>query len=217
MAEDIDENSIADRSFIINDISGQDLVVGVLEEDDNQSAKVPALNFSPPKENSQGQLLSPAIPLQMEFDDTNGYDSDGGACYDAVNEEGPLILDEEVVPDGATDELPAFLLPAEGEGVTTRMDDEVLINEPEDTFVLIADNDIDKLKVAQLKTELQRRGLPIDGKKQELKVRLKEAMVNRVPVRTANNPSANADVPTEIAGFSTSAKMESVNTVGRCC
>jgi hypothetical protein len=39
-------------------------------------------------------VQSPIVHLQKEFNNLNGYDSDDGPFYEAVQEEGPLILDE---------------------------------------------------------------------------------------------------------------------------
>jgi predicted metal-dependent TIM-barrel fold hydrolase len=94
--------------------------------------------------------------LLNEFDVVNGYDIDEGPFYEAVNTEVPLIQDKEALTD---DTIPPEVVEVVAE---------ILEKEEEDRFVLISDADIDKLKVADLKDELGKRGFSKNGKKAEL-------------------------------------------------
>ena len=52
-------------------------------------------------------------------------------------------------------------------------------------FVLIADSEMKKLKVDELRRELKNRGLGTGGLKKDLQARLKKAMEDRVPIVSA--------------------------------
>ena len=206
MDEALDDISISDRSFIVNDISGQDLVAGGLMEDENQSMEVATLNFSPTRAFLPIPAQSPIVPLRREFDETNGYDSDDGPSFNAVNEEGPLISDEDALPDNTT---------VDNNDVIAEVVPENVVVE-EEVVVIINNNDIDKLKVNELKNELQRRGLTIDGKKAELKVRLKDAMLRRVPLRRTAVQDLLVDGRPNIAvvpGFPQTARWKILNPI----
>jgi hypothetical protein len=195
MDDDNKENSITDRSIIANAINIANLAGTGPTEDGNEVVEVSPFNFSPPRQILLQQAQSPIVHLQKVFDDVNGYDSDKGAYYNAVNEEGPLIRDEDVVPDNSTP-------PPTIEVVAKVVEAEEIV----DRFVLISDVDIDKLKVAELRDEQVKRGLIKDGKKQELRVRLKEAMVHRVPCLDPENQDTPSQA--QIAGFSVTAKWK---------
>lgn len=197
MEETFDENSIFDGSFIANAISGQDLADGGLVEDENQSTEVQPLNFSPPRPNIEEYVFSPVVQRTAEFDEEQGYDTDEGPSYDAVNEEGPLIVEEGAISDneGAVDFL-ADIATTVGE------------IEEEQVLLLISDNDINKLKVHALKDELLRRGLNPNGKKAELRTRLKEAIADRIPLLHRRDHPELQGRPTQISGFPLTAKWK---------
>jgi hypothetical protein len=91
MEDNNEETSISEQSIIAKEITGQSLVAIAQVGDQNHPIEVGALNFSPPRQILLQQAQSPVVHLQKEFDDVDGYDSDGGPFYGAVNEEGPLI------------------------------------------------------------------------------------------------------------------------------
>jgi SAP domain len=196
MEEEDDENSITDRSIIANAIDQVNLVGAAQTEEENQVREGTLINFSPPRQIVLQQAQSPVVHLQNEFDDINGYDSDEGPFYDAVNEEGPLIEEEEVLPDDST--------PPEVEEVVA----EVVEAEEDDRFVFISDADIDKLRVAELKEELKKRGLVLFGKKAELIERLKQGMALRVPLQPIGAGNVRNRNVLQIAGFSVTAKWK---------
>ena len=70
MEEALDDISISDRSFIVNDISGQDLVAGGLMEDENQSMEVATLNFPPTW--APSQLNRPLYPYVVNLTKQTG-------------------------------------------------------------------------------------------------------------------------------------------------
>ena len=67
----------------------------------------------------------------------------------------------------------------------------------EPQFVLISDDDIKKLKVDQLRQELNARGLGIRGTKNELKERIEKAMVNKIPMA---NIASEEEAPQHVFG-----------------
>jgi SAP domain len=119
-------------------------------------------------------------------------ESNEDAFYEAVNTESPLIQDEEALPDDT--------MPPEAVEVVAEIHEE----EEEDRFVLISDADIDKLKVADLKDELGKRGLSKNGKKGELCSRL----MHRVPIRPVVAGVTRNNAGQQIAGFSVTAKWK---------
>ena len=88
------------------------------------------------------------------------YDSDGNGPPEA-KEEDQFQFEEAVlaVSDGAS--VPVL---------------------PSEKIVIIEDSELKKMKVDTLKTELRIRGLSTSGKKAELLERLKNAMINKVPL-----------------------------------
>mmetsp|Transcript_3515 Transcript_3515/g.5447 ORF Transcript_3515/g.5447 Transcript_3515/m.5447 type:complete len:534 (-) Transcript_3515:133-1734(-) len=108
----------------------------------------------------------------------NGYDSDGnqGPFYDAVELEGEQIYDEEALVEAVAD-LPGDVSTAGGTS--------------EDVFVLLTQDEINKLKVAELKEELKKRGIKGKGKKAELQEQLIKAMEEKRPVLSQASLSAS--------------------------
>jgi hypothetical protein len=144
------------------------------------------------------------VHLQKEFDKVNGYDSDDGPCFKAVQEEGPLIVDETELPDNIICE--ELELPVE---VVAKFVKEFVNNR---VVVIVPDEDIDKPSVAQLREELRKRDLWKEGKKNELRLRLKDAMEIRVPYRDPK-VSANGAQQEVVAGFSRHAKWCLLNPI----
>jgi hypothetical protein len=172
------------------------LVGAAQTEEENQVREGTLINFLPPREIVLQQAQSPVVHLQKEFDNINGYDSDKGTFYDAVNKEGLLIQEEEALPDDST--------PPEVDKVVA----EVAEAEEDDQFVFISDADIDKLKVADLKEELKKRGLILFSKKAELIERLKQGMLLRVPLQPVGVGNMRNRNVMQIAGFSVTAKWK---------
>ena len=102
----------------------------------------------------------------------DGYDSD--ACQNhnaAIESKGPQELDESELGEALDTSSP---------GDSQADDSETNDNQPK--FVLIPNNEIAKLKVADLKAELSKHGLDTKGLKNVLLDQLKQAMVDKVPV-----------------------------------
>ena len=77
--------------------------------------------------------------------------------------------------DDTTTQIPVNVVAAAATTLT-----EVKVDEEQ--VILLTDNAIEKLKVSELKEELRKRGQSMEGKKQELRTRLKEAMVKWIPL-----------------------------------
>jgi hypothetical protein len=168
---------------------------GSAEDEIDTSAARPE-NFSPNRPNFLHEAQSQVVCLETEFDEVNGYESDGGAFFDVITEEGTLIQEEERVPDDAT-------RPAEVEVVA------VLV-ENEDEFVqdelpMIEDEELDKLKVTELKEQLEKQDLCTNGRKSVLQKRLKEGMNHKLA-----NPTVDVvnEVQRQIAGFPVTARWK---------
>ena len=97
-----------------------------------------------------------------------GYDSNGYLPnFGEIEEEDHF---EPAVQSGITHDNP-----------TVNLDSVELATEGA-AFVLITEEDMNKMKVDELKAELKKRGLAVRGKKDELKEKLKKAMEDKVPV-----------------------------------
>ena len=140
---------------------------------------------SPSVPNSSGATVStsqsdthtavgiPSTPTLRTFQNLDlnlyeeGYDSDGqiGPHFDANIAEGPQIYDEDEIDEIMT------AIPTE--------------DDTPDEFVMIASEDILKLKVAELKVEIEKRGLVCSGLKKNLQEILKKAMIDRTPISNA--------------------------------
>jgi hypothetical protein len=204
MDDDTDDDTMGDRS--VNDTQscienlGPIGAVAIA----HGSPKNRASNLSPSRHNLFEQAQSPVVHLQKDFDEVNGYDSDDGPCFKAVQEEGPLIVDETELPDNIICE--ELVVPVE---VIAEVVNELVDN---NVVVIIPDKDIDKLSVAQLREDLSKRDLWKEGKKNELRLRLKDAMEIRVLYR---DPKVSAkDAQQEVvAGFSQHAKWCLLNPI----
>ena len=125
----------------------------------------------------------------------DGYDSDARQNHNAAIEmEGPQELDEPELGEVLDPSSPSDNQAEESETSN---------NQPE--FVLIPNNVITKMKVADLKAELSKRGLDMKGLKNVLLDRLKQAMVDKVPV--LSNSELRSDNE-RICGFAATAKWK---------
>ena len=103
----------------------------------------------PPPQSNLPESLSHLPSLQQLEQD--GYDSDSGIDHNvAINGEGPLELDEPDIPEvGASSSTST--------GVSDKQNDS--------NFVDIPEEQLKKLKVVELKSELAKRGQPVSGLK----------------------------------------------------
>jgi len=142
-------------------------------------------DVSPSLPNSSGATVStsqsdthtavgiPSTPTLRTFQNLDlnlyeeGYDSAGQIRphFDANIAEGPQIYDKDDIDEIMND------IPTED-------------NTP-DEFVMIASEDILKLKVAELKVEIEKRGLVCLGLQKNLQEILKKAMIDRTPISNA--------------------------------
>jgi hypothetical protein len=114
-------------------------------DEENGELKVTPSDFSPPQQILLYDAQSPEVHLQKEFDDVNGYNSDDGPCHDALEEEGPLIVDEQSILDYT-------VTPVEVDVVAEIVDTKVV----PDRFVLITVADINEMKVTELMDKLEK-------------------------------------------------------------
>lgn len=135
---------------------------------------------------SPQMVQRPKITTEMEEKFELGYDSDEeiGPFLDAIEEEGDQIFDEEGVPDesgvvGTEDPSQTSDVPEEEEQHATTVP-LPLVNI--DIFIPIEDGMISKMKVSELRDELNIRELSTRGKKYELLVRLRKALADKVHV-----------------------------------
>ena len=116
----------------------------------------------PPQSNlpESPQLQSHLPSLQQLEQD--GYDSDSGIDLNvAINGEGPLELDEPDIPEvGASSSTSTGVLDEQNAG----------------NFVDIPEDQLKKLKVVEVKSELAKHGQPVSGLKNVLLERLKAAL-----------------------------------------
>ena len=143
----------------------------------------------PPVENIQlCEVGSPQIvqrlkmTTDMEEKFELGYDSDqeNGPFFDAIEEEGDQIFDEEEVPDESEDIMTEDPCQSEGQ------EEQQHATMPPlniDAFIPIEDGMISKMKVSELRDELDIRDLSTRGKKHELLDRLRKALADKVHVR----------------------------------
>jgi hypothetical protein len=132
----------------------------------------------------RGSIFPSTIPtVQNRFFNQNsvlideGYDSEGGL---------PFFADEEV--DDANEYFEEPLLDS-AEGPTSAATSTVLA--PADAGAAAVGLTVEtmmSLNVAKLKEELRKRGRPIVGKKADLQARLREAILQNVPVAVGNEP-----------------------------
>ena len=156
----------------------------------NQSTRTSNLPASPLVQSH----LSAATVLE------DGYNSD--ACQNhnaAIEMEGPQELDEP--------ELGEVLDPSPPRDNQAE-ESETNNNQPE--FVLIPNNVITKMKVANLKAEQSKRGLDTKGLKNVLLDCLKQAMVDKVPVLSNSELQSDNEI---ISGFSETAKWKPLKPI----
>ena len=133
------------------------------------------------------QLQSHLPSLQQLEQD--GYDSYSGINHNvAINGERPLELDEPDIPEvGASS------------STSTGVSDE----QNAGNFVDIPEEQLKKLKVVELKSELAKCGQPVSGLKNVLLERLKDALQQRLPLLTqADQAACSVD---DLTGFSPNA------------
>ena len=130
------------------------------------------------------QLQSHLSSLQQLEQD--GYDSDSGIDHNvAINSEGPLEVDEPDIPEvGASS------------STSTGVSDE----QNAGNFVDIPEEQLKKLKVVELKSELAKHNQPVSGLKNVLLERLKAALQQCLPLLTqADQAACSVD---DLTGFS---------------
>ena len=140
----------------------------------------------PPQSNlpESPQLQSHLPSLQQLLQD--GYDSDSGIDHNvAINGEGPLEVDEPDIPEvGASS------------STSTGVSDEPNAG----NFINIPEEQLKKLKVVELKSELAKCGQPVTGLKNVLLERLKAALQQRLPLLTQADQAARS--VDDLTGFS---------------
>ena len=156
----------------------------------NQSTRTSNLPESPLVQSH----LSAAAVLE------DGYDSDARQNHNAAIEmEGPQELDEpelgEVLDPSS---------PSDNQAEESKTSN----NQPE--FVLIPNNMITKMKVADLKAELSKHGLDMKGLKNVLLDHLKQAMVDKVPVLSNSELQSDSE---RISGFAETAKWKPLKPI----
>ena len=122
------------------------------------------------------QLQSHLPSLQQLEQD--GYDSDCGIDHNvAINGEGPLELNEPDIPEV---------------GVSSSTSTGVSDKQNAGNFVDIPEEQLKKLKVVELKSELAKHGQPVSGLKNVLLERLKAALQQRLPLLTQADQVAHS-------------------------
>ena len=140
-----------------------------------------------------------------------GYDSDGmrGPFYDGVMDENQLVSDEEEIAPEAMEETQVEVVAADqGEAQVAAENEEapvaVPVNEPVANALSI--EDIQGMKVSELRDQLKARNLKRSGNKEELRSRLKAAVEANVPLVMA--PELIGNVADPEAGFTPGARWE---------
>ena len=146
----------------------------------------------------ESPLVQSHLSATTVLDD--GYDSDAHQNHNAaIEREGPQELDEPELGEALDTSSP---------GDSQADDSETNDNQPE--FVLIPNNEIAKMKVADLKTKLSKHGLDTKGLKNVLLDWLKQAMVDKVPVLSKSKCQGDGE---KISGFSETAKWKPLKPI----
>ena len=149
------------------------------------------INFSKPTKRIINMPPDPSMEMMSEeLSDLMyelGYDSDGEPPYFGNMEEEKMLMElfNEVSVGSEPQEEESTSTSTTGTTTTT--------NQNAASFILITDEEINRLKVDLLRRELKKRGLSVGGKKAELQLRLKEAMEQGVCVvaESTNVPVAD--------------------------
>ena len=130
----------------------------------------------------------------------DGYDSGAHQNHNAaIESEGPQELDEPELGEALDTSSP---------GDSQADDSETNDNQPK--FVLIPNNEIAKMKVADLKAKLSECGLDTKELKNVLLDWLKQPMVDKVPVLSKSEYQGNGE---KISGFSKAAKWKPLKPI----
>ena len=135
----------------------------------------------PPQSNLPESLqLQSHLPSLQQLEQ-DGYDSDSGIDHNvAINGEGPLEVDEPDIPEvGASSSAST--------GVSDKQNAGNIVDIPEEQ--------LKKLKVVELKSELAKRGHPVSGLKNVLLERLKAALQQCLPLLTQADQAAHSVGP----------------------
>ena len=132
------------------------------------------LSFSTPHEPSRRKSLIKCFESLQTSEEAEDED-----CYDSDGNEPPCIKDTDFNHFEAS--------------IDTILSREISTIPSTSKFVFISDEDIDGLKVDELRQELVKRSLSKSGLKAELRERLKKAMVDRIAIADAEKSSAGPE------------------------
>ena len=128
------------------------------------------VSFSTPHEPTRRRSLIECFDTLLTISDADEAD-----CYDSDGNEPPCVVDNEFVHfEGSIDDISG------GENPSIPSSSK---------FVFLSNEQIDALKVDELKQELLKRSLSKSGLKAELRERLKQAMVDEIPVADVEKTS----------------------------
>ena len=132
------------------------------------------LSFSTPHEPSRRKSLIKCFESLQTSEEAEDED-----CYDSDGNEPPCIKDTDFNHFEAS--------------IDTILSREISTIPSTSKFVFISDEDIDGLKVDELRQELVKRSLSKSGLKAELRERLKKAMADRIAIADAEKSSAGPE------------------------
>ena len=139
--------------------------ISLQQESDNECSSTEEEILSTPEEPPVKALYFPDEDQEDTVNAHEGYNSDGNVP--PVTTHWDTYHAEEILPSSEG--------PVEEQAV-------VIPTAAIDTFVLITDADIDKMKVDELCIELGKRGISKKGLKKDLVEKLKQAMIDKVPI-----------------------------------